>query len=79
MFLVPGNENFMRPGHMKWNYAYTIGERQPDMIVDIWPGTEQELEPYLQNYVKLRSIGGRKVYALKDSPNINWPEVLADN
>ena len=35
---VPG----MRPGHMKWNYAHTIGELRPDVITALWEGTGEE-------------------------------------
>jgi hypothetical protein len=65
----------MRPGHMKWDYAYTFGKLKPDVIVSLWEGTADEAEPYLKNYI-YKSIGtGIKVYLLKDSPNINW-EIL---
>ncbi|MFN8414534.1 MAG: hypothetical protein U0Z26_19300 [Anaerolineales bacterium] len=62
----------MRPGHMKWDYAYTFGKLKPDVIVSLWEGTTAEAEPYLKDYL-YKSIGtGIKVYLRKDSPNINW-------
>lgn len=62
----------MRPGHMKWDYAYTFGELQPDVIVSIWEGTSAEAAPYLENYI-YATIGEKiKVYLKKDSKNIHW-------
>lgn len=75
-FLSPGNENRMRPGHMKWNYAHTFGELKPDVIVSLWDETVQEAEPYLKDYV-LAVLGDKtSVLLRKDSPNILWDQVV---
>ncbi|MBK8618698.1 MAG: hypothetical protein IPN96_16640 [Anaerolineales bacterium] len=67
----------MRPGHMKWDYAYTFGELKPDVIVSIWEGTNAEAAPYLEKDYVYAVIGeGIKVYLLKDSPNIHWDKVV---
>ena len=75
-FFQPGNENRMRPGHMKWNYAHTFGELKPDVIVSIWPGTGDEAAPYLKDYVNATIAPGIKVYLRKDSTNILWERVI---
>ncbi|HAX69447.1 MAG TPA: hypothetical protein DCY14_07575 [Anaerolineae bacterium] len=62
----------MRPGHMKWDYAHTFGELQPDVIVQIWENTNAEAEPYLVNYNFITIAPKIKVYLKKDSTNINW-------
>ncbi len=69
----------MRPGHMKWDYARTFGELKPDVIVSIWPGTDQEAAPYLAQYVYATIAPGVKVYLLKGSPNILWDKVNASS
>lgn len=70
---------FMRPGHMKWNYAYTIGELKPDVIVSFWEGTNEEAAPYLEDYV-VAEIGDRiDVFLRKDSPNVLWDRVAIRN
>jgi hypothetical protein len=70
---------FMRPGHMKWNYAYTIGELKPDVIVSLWEGTNEEAAPYLNNYL-IAEIGDRiDVFLRKDSPNVLWDKVSIRN
>jgi arabinofuranosyltransferase len=67
---------FMRPGHMKWDYAHTIGKLKPDVIVSIWEGTSAEAAPYLKGSYVNALIGEKiKVYLLKDSPNIYWDKV----
>ncbi len=69
---------FMRPGHMKWDYAYTFGKLKPDVIVSIWEGTDAEAAPYLKKDYVQAVIGEKiKVYLLKDSPNILWDRVVA--
>lgn len=78
-FMLPGYENYMRPGHMKWDYAYTFGELKPDVIVDIWDGTDKEAEPYLKNYVNAVIGENVRVYLLKDSPNVYWDRVYFSN
>jgi len=67
----PGN---FRPGHNKWNYAYSIGELQPDIVAQIWEGTEEEAAPYLINY-QLYVIDGIPYYFLKDSKNVLWDQI----
>jgi hypothetical protein len=66
----------MRPGHMKWDYARTFGELQPDVIVSIWEDTDEEAAPYLKNYVYAVIGDGVKVYLKKDSPNVLWDKVI---
>jgi hypothetical protein len=69
---------FMRPGHMKWDYAYTFGKLKPDVIVSIWEGTSAEAAPYLEKDYVYALIGEKlKVYLLKDSPRILWNEVIS--
>ncbi len=62
----------MRPGHMKWDYAHTIGELQPDVIVSLWENTNEEAAPYMTNYDFVTIAPKIKVYLKRDSTNINW-------
>jgi hypothetical protein len=64
-----------RPGHMKWDYDYSIGELKPDVIVQLWGDTRKAIEYVEQDYVTGGS-GSGMVFALrKDSPNILWDRV----
>jgi hypothetical protein len=66
----------MRPGHMKWDYAYTFGKLKPDVIVSIWEGTGDQAAPYLKDYV-LATIGEKiQVFLRKDSPYVLWDNVI---
>lgn len=64
----PGN---YRPGHNKWDYAYSIGELQPDVIAQLWEDTDAEAAPYLLNYEKI-VVDGIPYYFRSDSPNVRW-------
>lgn len=75
-FLSPGNENRMRPGHMKWNYAHTFGELKPDVIVSLWDETVGEARPYLEDYVLASIEDEATVLLRKNSPNILWDKVV---
>jgi hypothetical protein len=60
-----------RPGHMKYDYSYSIGQLSPDVIVQLWEHIE-EVRPYLQARYKGVSLQGKCVYFRKDSPNVSW-------
>lgn len=61
----------VRPGHMKWDYAYSIGQLQPDVVVQLWEGDAKSAEPYLQDYVVME-VDGLSFFVRKDSPLIVW-------
>jgi hypothetical protein len=65
----------MRPGHMKWDYARTFGQLRPDVIVSLWPGTEDEAAPYLEGYVVGVIAPRIRVYLRQGSPNIFWEKI----
>lgn len=79
----PGGGNFnnvediFRPGHNKWDYHYSIGQLQPDIIAQVW-GNSSELEPYLQaggyGYFE---VEGFPLYIRTDSPHILWDAIPA--
>jgi len=69
----------MRPGHMKWNYAHSIGELKPDVIVLLWEGTGDEFKPYKDDYVPGGAGDGIGFLLRKDSPNIFWDKVFIGN
>lgn len=72
---IPG----MRPGHMKWNYAYSIGTLKPDVIVLLWDETVKEFAPYSADYV-VGGIGDNIWFLLRrDSPYILWDKVIIKN
>jgi hypothetical protein len=63
-----------RPGHMKWDYDYSIGKLRPDAIVQLW--AKEDAFPYLMTEYKTgRSDDGFTFYLLAESPNILWEKI----
>lgn len=66
-----------RPGHMKWDYDYSIGLLKPDVVVQLWGKTE-EAGPYIEQYYTGGGAGDGLFFSLrKDSPHIRWDQVQA--
>ena len=57
-------------GHMKWDYAYSIGTLAPDVVAEIWRYPE-EAAPYLSAYLPIR-VGDETIYFRRGSPQIRW-------
>ena len=74
---VPVDPSRFVPGHMKWDYPYSIGELHPDVLAQLWwnPG---EAESLLQaDYVPVRLLVGGKALemaARRSSPHVVWSE-----
>ena len=62
-----------KPGHMKWNYAYSIGELQPDVVLELWVNP-QDAGPYLnENYQEVWFPPNNGVIWMRTgSPHILW-------
>jgi arabinofuranosyltransferase len=60
-----------RPGHMKYDYKYSVETLRPDVVVQLWQHQE-EVRPYLtQNYAGV-FVAGRCAFFRKGSPNVLW-------
>jgi hypothetical protein len=57
-------------GHMKWDYAYSIGTLAPDVVADLWRYPD-EAAPYLKDYQPLL-VGDDILYLRRASPRIHW-------
>jgi len=68
----PGNGAFY-PGHNKWNYEYSIGQLQPDLIADNFAPLAEFMRGN-QLYEKL----GNDIYIRIDSPRINIDELAKE-
>ncbi|MBN2144605.1 MAG: glycosyltransferase family 39 protein [Candidatus Aureabacteria bacterium] len=64
------------PGHNKWDYAWSIGELQPDIVVHLWQywSGPQEAKPYLLNDYRLIQWPNSRynVYVRNHSARILW-------
>lgn len=66
---------YFLPGHLKWDYAYSIGELKPDLVAQLWEYPE-EARPYLVDYVVTTTmVGGEplQIAARKGSNAVVWP------
>lgn len=70
----PRSLDEVRPGHMKWNYDYSIGQLKPDMILQLW-GDKDTAYAYIEQYYTVIEIDGMKFSARSDSPYILWEKV----
>ena len=64
----------IQPGHIKWDYAWSIAQGKPDLVVELRKGTVVEGESYLTDYQKV-TLNNHPMYLKKDSVNINWDAV----
>jgi hypothetical protein len=69
---VPGR--IMYPGHMKWDYQYSITRYSPDVIVELWKSADQA-EPVLSERYDEVKLGGFDLRVLKTSDKIDWREL----
>ena len=67
-----------RPGHVKFDYAYSIGALQPDVIVNLWTHAE-EARPLLRDQYQGILVAGRCVYARRASTRIVWNRAILDD
>ena len=70
----PSNLEDIRPGHMKWDYDYSIGELKPDMILQLW-GDKEIAYDYIEQYYTVVEVNGMLFSARSDSQNILWERV----
>jgi len=67
-----------RPGHNKWDYAYTIGVLKPDVIIEVFDGTIADAYPYLADYRCIEPVTLKRrlsygaMFVRTDSPNFFW-------
>jgi hypothetical protein len=66
---MPVSEGLIRfidfmPGHLKWDYKYSVGVLKPDLILQKWTGSEK-IDSILQNDYERRNIDGFHIYIHK--------------
>jgi hypothetical protein len=64
------------PGHMKWDYDYSIGELKPDVVFELWM-QPQDAGKYIDAYYLPIWFPPTEnnVWMLKDSPRIYWDRI----
>ena len=66
-----------RPGHMKYDYAYSIEEQRPDPVVQLWQHPK-DVQPYLAKYYKAIRLEGWCIYVRQGSANILWDKLPSE-
>ena len=59
------------PGHLKWDYDYSIGDLKPDVVVQLWGVAPQSISALKRDYVAV-SVEGFHWYLRRGSPQIRW-------
>jgi arabinofuranosyltransferase len=79
----------LKPGHMKWDYAYSIGELQPDVVMELW-APDKTLDEACVPLDCATPIDTRRYvpvwfppaqhdfFLLRDSPAIRWRRIWPD-
>ncbi len=70
----PASLEDLRPGHMKWDYDYSIGELKPDMILQLW-GDQEIAYEYIEQVYTVVEVDGMLFSARSDSQDILWERV----
>ncbi len=61
------------PGHMKWNYSYSIGKLKPDAVLQLWENRDKAVNIMKGDYVRV-DLGFENIWLRKNSKQIKWDE-----
>lgn len=62
------------PGHLKWDYQYSVETLQPDVVLGLWQGTG-DIEQYLEQHYLPHNGDGHQYWLKKDSEEILWDRI----
>ncbi len=68
---------FFYPGHIKWDYSYSIGKLKPDAIAQLWRKRE-EAYPFIKDDYKIYNFKDIQIFFRKDSSKIKWDKVKSN-
>jgi hypothetical protein len=63
------------PGHMKWDYDYSIGRLKPDVVVELFRPTQEEVHRDLDPSYTYATIDGQLMFFRGDSNHVLWDQV----
>ena len=72
-----GGTSFLefRPGHVKWDFAHSIGGQQPDVILHMYRKRADLAGRHLQGYQDVL-LEGRCAYVRRESPRLSWDQLM---
>ena len=65
-----------KPGHMKFDYGYSIERLKPDLVLQLWQHPET-IQPYLLEHYRMVRVGSC-IYVRIDSSHILWDRLPSD-
>src|SRR5262249_47753244 len=63
--------NCFYPGHLKWDYAYSIEQLHPDNVAQLWKEPAEAARSLKNDYLYV-NVAGQRFFARKDSSKIRW-------
>ncbi len=74
-----GLERFVHfyPGHLKYDFAYSIDERRPDVIIQFW-GDIADMQRRMQGIYVQWAASGLLLHLRADSSRIKWEYITPD-
>jgi hypothetical protein len=63
------------PGHMKWDYDYSIGTLKPDVVVELFRPTREEIQRDIDPSYTHAIIDGQIMFLRGDSNHVLWDQV----
>jgi hypothetical protein len=62
------------PGHLKFDYDYSIGQLRPDVVTQLWLRRDQAQIYITPAYVSA-FVAAETLFVRRDSPHIRWDEL----
>jgi hypothetical protein len=64
------------PGHMKWDYDYSIGELKPDVVFEVWVHAEDAGKYLNEDYLPIWfPPANRDIWMREESPHVYWDRI----
>ncbi|MCX7624838.1 MAG: hypothetical protein N2Z21_01280 [Candidatus Sumerlaeaceae bacterium] len=75
MLGLPAYREFY-PGHLKWDYAYSLGQLKPDVVCAIWRRSLGDALDYLAPRYRVTEFRGVSVYFRENSLAVLWEKII---
>ncbi len=62
------------PGHLKWDYSYSIGQLQPDVVLQLWAASADSIPDLVRGYVPV-NVDGFTWYVRRNSDHVLWAKL----
>jgi arabinofuranosyltransferase len=62
------------PGHLKWDYDYSIGQLKPDLVLQVWAVQPQNIPALDRDYVPV-GASNFTWYIRRASRHVMWPKI----